>query len=164
MAKRALPRAKMPRVLSRQAREADFPFALDLYLASVEPLLRRLGAWDETRVRKRLRQLFRPELVRIVRLAGNDIGWIQIATMRRGLHLDQLHLLPKMQGRGLGTRLIVRLQDRARRRGQAIGLNVIRGNPAIELYRRLGFKVLGGDRLRLRMRWRPTKPSLRRRS
>jgi hypothetical protein len=37
--------------------------------------------------------------------------------------------------------------------GRPVSLNVIRGNPAISLYRRLDFRIVGEDKEKIRMRW-----------
>jgi hypothetical protein len=42
--------------------------------------------------------------------------------------------------------------------GRPVALNVIRGNPALSLYRRLGFRVVGGDAEKLHMRWEAERP------
>ena len=38
-------------------------------------------------------------------------------------------------------------------------LNVMRGNPAINLYLRLGFRVTGSDHEKTHMRWDPGNPA-----
>jgi GNAT superfamily N-acetyltransferase len=138
----------------RQARPEDFAFALALYLESTKPLLIALGHWDEERVRARFAEDFTPERAQVLHADGRDIGWIQISDNGEGLHLDQLHLIESYRNRGIGTRLIEALLDRGRRGGKWVGLNVIRGNPAIRLYQRLGFALTGEDDDKLQMRWR----------
>src|SRR5262249_34084632 len=46
------------------------------------------------------------------------------------------------QGRGLGARLIRELLLAAQREGAAVRLSVLRANPALRLYQRLGFRVV----------------------
>ena len=139
---------------SRQARPEDFAFALALYLESTKPLLIALGRWEEDRVRARFAEDFTPERAQMLHDDGRVIGWIQVSENGEGLHLDQLHLTEGYRNRGIGTRLIEALLDRGRRSGKWVGLNVIRGNPAIRLYQRLGFSLIGGDEDKLQMRWR----------
>ena len=90
----------------------------------------------------------------MLHIDGAEIGWIQVTDNKEGLHLDQLHLIDGYRNRGIGTRLIQALLERGRRGGKWVGLNVIRGNPAIRLYRRLGFALIGEDDDKLQMRWR----------
>ncbi len=139
----------------RAGRPADYGFALELYLESTKRLLTALGRWDEARVLARFKEGFKPDEVQVIRSGGADIGWMQVSSSTDGLHLDQLHIVDGWRNQGIGTRLIRALQDRARDAGQPVGLNVIRGNQAVALYRRLGFHIVGEDEEKLRMRWNP---------
>jgi ribosomal protein S18 acetylase RimI-like enzyme len=48
------------------------------------------------------------------------------------------------RGKGIGTKLILAIEERAKELGlETLHLEVYRGNPAIELYRRLGFVEYG---------------------
>lgn len=142
-----------PEISLRDARPEDYDFAVGLYLESTMPLLLALGHWDETRVRARFAADFKPHFAQVIRADGADIGWIQVTENADGLHLDQLHLAAAHRDHGIGTRLIEALLDRARAAGRAVGLNVIRGNPARHLYERLGFRMVGKDGDKIRMRW-----------
>ena len=142
-----------PKITLRQARPADFDFALALYLESTKPLLLTLGHWNEDRVRTRFAQDFKPRRARVIHNAGHAIGWIQVSETAQSYHLDQLHIVDGHRNQGIGTRLIQALLDRARRDGRSVSLNVIRGNRAAYLYQRLGFRFVGEDEDKLRMRW-----------
>jgi ribosomal protein S18 acetylase RimI-like enzyme len=137
----------------RQARSDDYDFAAELYLGSTRPLLMALGLWHEGRIVARFRQAFKIEQIQVIRLDGADIGWMQVSESPERLHLHQLHIVPEFHNQGIGTRLIGTILDRARKKGRPALLNVIRGNRALSLYRRLGFRVVGGDAEKLHMRW-----------
>ncbi len=143
----------MPAISSRPPRTGDFDFALNLYLDSMRRLLAALGRWDEPRVRARFRELFKPEEVEVICSDGEDIGFTQVSESNDGLCLEQLHIIARFRNRGIGTHLIRALQHRSRDLGVPLGLNVIRGNPAILLYRRLGFRIVGEDEEKFQMRW-----------
>lgn len=147
-----------PKISFRPAQPVDYEFAAGLYLDSTRRLLTALGTWDEDRVTARFRQDFAPEKAQVICSDGADIGWMQVSEAADGFHLDQIHLIDRFRGRGIGTRLIEGLLARARGTGTAVALNVIRGNPAISLYHRLGFRVVGEDKELLRMRWEPARP------
>jgi ribosomal protein S18 acetylase RimI-like enzyme len=128
-----------PQVSLRPSRPSDYQFTLDLYLESTKRLLLQLGRWDESRVVARFKAGYKPEEVQVILSDAVDIGWIQVSNSADELHLDQLHIINHFRNLGIGTGLIHDLPDRACRTGKTVGLNVIRGNPAIVLYRRLGF-------------------------
>ena len=118
-------------------------------------MLTALGRWDETEVIERFKRAFDRKPAQIICLPDIEIGWVQVSQADGILHLNQLHLIEEYRNRGIGTHLIERLCDQARREGSTLMLNVIRGNPAISLYRRLGFRVVGGNEEKRSMRWDP---------
>lgn len=113
-----------------------------------------LGIWNEARVHSTFRHGYKPAQTSIIRLRGADIGWMQVSESSRRLRLHQLHLLAEFRNNGIGTRLLRALQRRAGSRRKPIALSVIRGNPALSLYHRLGFRVVGAGKEKLHMRWR----------
>ncbi|MGF1552983.1 MAG: GNAT family N-acetyltransferase [Paracoccaceae bacterium] len=139
----------------RPAGEADRAFCRALYLASVEPLLRALGAWDAAQAEANFSAYFAPVEIRIVVRDGSPIGYVQVSETKDALHLDQIHLDEAYRGRGIGGALIRRTIEGAARRGKPLLLEMIRGNRALSLYERLGFAHAGGDRTKLRLRLVP---------
>jgi GNAT superfamily N-acetyltransferase len=61
-------------------------------------------------------------------------------------------VLPEHRGRGIGTALVTRLLDAARTRYGVVSLSVAEENPALRLYERLGFKVVGRSGTSLTMK------------
>jgi GNAT superfamily N-acetyltransferase len=59
------------------------------------------------------------------------------------IFLGSLLILPGYQGRGLGTAVIRDVIGRAERLGLPVALQVLKVNPAIRLYQRLGFATVG---------------------
>ena len=53
-------------------------------------------------------------------------------------------VVPAHRGQGVGSRLLEHLLRAADERHQAVSLSVSADNPALRLYRRLGFVVVGG--------------------
>lgn len=124
-----------------------------LYLESTKRLLEAIGRWDEKRVVGRFERRFDPDRVFVIRAEGTDAGWLQVSEVGGRFHLDQIHLRERFRNRGIGSWLIRSLMAHAARNGSAVTLHVMRGNPAIALYKRLGFRIVGGDQDRLWMRW-----------
>jgi ribosomal protein S18 acetylase RimI-like enzyme len=144
-----------PGIALRPARPDDHAFARKLYLDSMGTLLQALGKWDEVAVSKRFEIAYRDHPSLVICVDGVDIGWLQISQNQSGVHLDQVHLVKRYRNRGIGSRLIRAVMAVGAKLGLTVTLNVVRGNHAIELYRRLGFRVVGEDEELLRMRWVP---------
>lgn len=81
----------------------------------------------------------------VARSAGRVIGTAAMTVVETEAHITSLAVRPPFQGRGLGNLLLQRLLDYARRRGvETITLEVRVSNaPALHLYRKHGFRVLG---------------------
>jgi GNAT superfamily N-acetyltransferase len=144
-----------PGVQLRPARPADRDFARKLYLESMEPLLTALGTWDEPLVTTRFERAYRSSRSQVICADGDDIGWLQISQSGSSIHLDQVHLVKRYRNRGIGSRLIRAAMETAEWRRLPLNLNVVRGNPAIALYLRLGFRVVDEDQELFRMCWNP---------
>jgi ribosomal protein S18 acetylase RimI-like enzyme len=59
------------------------------------------------------------------------------------LLIVDIALLPEFRGRGIGTRLLEPLMEEAASRGVPVLIHVEQNNPAMTLYRRLGFEPTG---------------------
>lgn len=136
----------------RPGTDADFPFARRLYLSSMKPLLMALGAWNENEIEEAFRGYFIPDEVRIVTRNGSDVGWIQVSQTDQEFCLDQLHLLEEVRGQGIGTALINSTITAALAENKTVSLSLVKGNPAITLYRRLGFHQVAEDSTKIHKR------------
>lgn len=134
-----------PGVTLRLVEIGDQRLAADLYLASMRRNLIPLGMWDDTRAEARFRRVFKREQSRVICRDGHDIGWLQISASRQRIRLHQIHIIERFRNQGIGAALIGALLRHAGRTRMTVALNVVRGNPALSLYLRLGFHVTGGD-------------------
>jgi ribosomal protein S18 acetylase RimI-like enzyme len=137
----------------RPALPGDFGFCRALYFSCMRPLLEALGAWDEKKADKAFEEYFNPGEIRIVFVDGVEAGWIQVSQTDDEVHLDQIHLIEAVRGKRIGTQLMRETMAHARSVGKPVLLSLLRGNRAVSLYRRLGFKPDGSDKTKLHMRW-----------
>jgi len=143
----------------RPATAGDLPFARSLYLDGMRDVTRRVRAWDEARQIASFDAGFVPEEVGIVVLNGQDIGWMQIAEDEAVLFLKQFFITPRVRRRGIGTKLLQALTERAARAGKAVTLGVVKGNPARSLYERHGFQATREDHYKIYMERKPRERS-----
>ena len=79
----------------------------------------------------------------IIEIAGEDAGRLYTHQRTDSVHIIDITLLPHFRGKGYGGTLLGRVLGQAQARGQAVSLSVEEHNPALQLYRRLGFAVTG---------------------
>lgn len=109
--------------------------------------------WDQKRQDDSFAGQFILEEIRIITLDSADIGWQQSADVGDAVFLKQLFVAPAHQRRGIGTHLIRQLMADAAHGGKAVTLGVVKINPAVRLYQRLGFRTTHDDEHKFYMRW-----------
>lgn len=107
------------------------------------------GPWDDAWQRRRFDETTDPTAHEIVEQGGEAVGCLLAESTPEALVLHRIFLLPEVQGRGLGSRLVRELQAGA----QVIRLQVFRESPAVRFYERLGFRRLGETDTHVRMEW-----------
>ncbi len=99
-----------------------------------------------------LRQRWDVTQVRIITVDGADIGWLQSFSDDGALVLGQLFVNAPFRNRGIGTEVVRALIEEAAQSGRALTLGVVKTNPALRLYERLGFRVTHEDGRKFYMR------------
>lgn len=140
----------------RRAAPGDSEFAYRVRQAAHRPYVERSGGWDEGRERKLHERRFAEQEFRVIALNGIDVGIVALATDADCLRVNQLLVLPEYQGRGVGRRCMLLIQDEARRLGVPVRLRVLKVNPrALAFYVRLGFRPDGQSATHHLTEWRP---------
>jgi ribosomal protein S18 acetylase RimI-like enzyme len=90
---------------------------------------------------------------RIICASGQGIGLFKVVYSPAEVYLDQIQLLPAWQKKGIGTKLITMLQQECAAGNLPTTLHVLRSNPALALYERLGFNITRSDTHSHTMDW-----------
>ena len=80
------------------------------------------------------------------------MGVVALNNTRKSLHIRQIQIMPKYQGKGIGSRVITVVKKRALQLCLPITLNVLLKNRARGLYLRHGFQVEKKSRLEYQLR------------
>lgn len=147
----------------RRAQPDALPFLFRLYCDVRAPEVSAWG-WPATQIESFLRMQFEaqrrfyetayPDAVHhIVSTGDRDVGRLLVATTSEGKHLVDIALLSTHRNRGIGTRLIRELIDACAAVGEILSLQVLRSNPAMRLYQRMGFRETGADSMYIQMAW-----------
>jgi len=71
------------------------------------------------------------------------------------LRVVDIAVVPELRGRGIATAVLKPLISEAEAAGIPVRLSVWHDNPALALYRRLGFRVRAESATHLELEWRP---------
>jgi ribosomal protein S18 acetylase RimI-like enzyme len=80
----------------------------------------------------------------LLQRSGENAGYcaVQAKTDERSLFISKLYLLRRQRGTGTGRLCMEFIEQLARRRGlELMWLTVNKGNPAVNAYKRMGFRI-----------------------
>jgi ribosomal protein S18 acetylase RimI-like enzyme len=147
----------------RRSTDADLPFLARVY-ASTRAEELAVTPWSDAQKAAFLDMQFRaqhadyrknyPEADWLVTMRdGEDIGRLYIERWPTQHCLIDIAFLPQHRGKGLGEALLRDLMDEAAAAGRTVSIYVEKFNPAMRLYRRLGFTTEKDEGVYELMRW-----------
>lgn len=156
-------RAATVGVSFRPVTEADLPFLYRVYASTRADELAPLP-WSADQKAAFLTMQFRaqhadyqrnyPGAERLVIVRGCEpIGRLYLERGGREYGVIDIALLPEHRGQGLGAAIMRDLQDEAGAAGKPLSIYVEKFNPALRLYRRLGFETIEDKGVYDLMRW-----------
>ncbi|MFX1324928.1 MAG: GNAT family N-acetyltransferase [Promethearchaeota archaeon] len=126
----------------RQALQKDNEFVYSLKKKTIKEYVSKKWGWDEKWQREYHSQKFEPELLKIIKKKGKDIGCISIIKEENRFFLSIIEILPEYQNQGIGMDLITNLLAKADKNEKDVNLQVLISNEkAQKLYTRLGFRI-----------------------
>jgi GNAT superfamily N-acetyltransferase len=85
------------------------------------------------------------EFLVILSESGEEIGRLYLDEWEEEFRIVDIALLPAWRGKGIGSRILQEVISRARKKGKAVSIHVEQFNPAMSLYKRLGFENVSED-------------------
>ena len=131
----------MSQLQFRDATPHDIDYLTQLRLRTIHEHIRNAGT-DLSYEEHELRARTRLQCCSILSLSSRTVGMIKVLRATESWTIEQLQIEPEFQRRGLGASVVRELQRDAKASGVVLLLSVLSVNPALSLYRRLGFKVL----------------------
>ena len=128
----------------RPASTQDFEYCKRLYFTGMTEIIEELHL-NMAAQAVGFREQWALTQVRIITFDGSDVGWLQSTMQDDALFVAQLFVDGPFQRQGIGTEVMHRLIGEAARLNQAVCLAVVKINPALRLYERLGFKITHED-------------------
>ena len=148
----------------RPAGDADLPFLFEVYAGTRAEELAASG-WPAELQHAFLRQQFEaqhhhyrtyyPEAEwLVVQRRGVDIGRLYFEEWPSQFRIIDIALLPAARRHGIGAAILADMLAMAASRGKAASIHVEKNNPAMHLYRRLGFATVEDKGVYDLMEWR----------
>ena len=149
----------------RPVTPGDEELLLNIYKSSRGDDLRGLG-WDEDRISEFLgmqyeaQQHFHESEYKqahdeVILFAGKPAGRLIVERREYEIRCIDVALLPEHRNNGIGTFLISKLQEEARRESKPLRLQVIRFSRAVNLFERSGFVRTSETGTHFQMEWTP---------
>ncbi|MEO9131209.1 MAG: N-acetyltransferase [Sphingomonas sp.] len=91
----------------------------------------------------------------VIEMAGIPIGRLYLQERETRLHIVDIALMPTHCGKGVGSAILKAMVKTAGSRGKGVGIFVEKYNPALRLYRRLGFTDIQETDIYYEMEWVP---------
>lgn len=146
------------KIALRAACAEDFIFARNLYFLTMRGMIEQLFGWDREREERNFAGFFKVSEVRIITADEESVGWIQEQVEDRTINLGSFYVIPEMQRRGIGTKVLNILLASAADEAKAVTLAVVKINPARYFYEKRGFRITHEDLHKFYMRADPGQP------
>ena len=149
----------------RPETEDDLPFLMRLYASTREEELAPIP-WSAEQKQAFLEGQFAAQRhhyrtyiaacsFEVIERNGEAAGRLYLEPRQTQVYVVDIALLPQWRGQGVGSAIMQALQQTARASGRGVGVMVEKFNPALRLYRRLGFTDVADHEVYLELEWRP---------
>lgn len=161
------------RVALRPVRDGDEPFLLRLYASTRSEEL-ALMPWTEHQKATFLAHQFAAQTAHyaghyagmtadVILLDDAPAGRLLVARWADEIRIVDISLLPEFRGRGAGSMQLRALMEEATAADKRLSVHVERGNRALALYERLGFRRVAEHGVYVRMERLPSRRGTTRR-
>lgn len=129
----------------RKADNSDYEFLFKLKKSAEYEPIKVVFGWDENAQREIHLNEWEEEKPTIIEIDGVAVGSYLVQTHSEYLYFGRFFLLPEYQGKGIGSKVLKTVIELADLKSLPIKLCYLQGNRVGQLYKRLGFSVIGQD-------------------
>ncbi len=122
---------------TRKATCDDFEYLNELVTDNMKGHVNKVSTWKADLFREN----YDPESIDVIEVENKAIGFTKLVHNVDELYLAEIQIDRLYQNRGIGTSIINAAIAESKKHAKRITLNVIKGNPAENLYKRLGFEI-----------------------
>jgi ribosomal protein S18 acetylase RimI-like enzyme len=128
----------------------DVEFLWRLHNLALKKYVAQTWGWDEEWQRADFQMRFNANNGNIIVVDDMDAGFWWTIEKESEILLASVRLLPEFQNKGIGSQLIKNLLSSTHK---SVRLQVLKVNPAIHLYEKLGFKIFDENATHFEMRF-----------
>ena len=137
----------------RKAEKKESTLIFEGYRATVGPYVERAWGWDDGLQVAGFWKYHSISEFQVIEVEKKFAGGVHVKEEENKTYIKMIFLLPRYQNKGMGTSLIKDLQKVCCTKSKSLNLKVIKGNPAIHCYQRLGFVIVDEDESFIMMQW-----------
>lgn len=156
-------------IILRAVNEADMPRLFDIYASTRAEEMALVPHWTEEQKKAFLSQQFLAQHqyyqdfyqvadFHVIEVDQEVVGRLYVHWEYSPLEIRimDISLLSGFRGKGIGSKLIKEIQQKATVMDKAVTIHVESSNPALQLYQRLGFQKIGEfNSFYYLMEWKP---------
>ncbi|MDN5872584.1 MAG: GNAT family N-acetyltransferase [Nitrococcus sp.] len=126
----------------------------EIHRAVFRSHIEQIWGWNEEWQRSNFATELASSSALVILIDARIAGYVQFRNEGNRIYVQNIALLPDVQSKGIGTRLIKELQAKATVRGVPLELDVFRTNTsARRFYERLGFERMCDTEMHTQMSW-----------
>ncbi|MDH3890643.1 MAG: GNAT family N-acetyltransferase [candidate division Zixibacteria bacterium] len=129
----------LSKIKLRPATAEDAEFGFETLRQALGDYIESTWGWDEDFQRQQFSRRWASGLQKIITLGEQDIGALSVDRRPDCIKFNSIYIRPEFQNQGIGTHLVQELIREAAAAQKPIRLRVLKVNPVISLYLRLGF-------------------------
>lgn len=150
----------------RPIHSSDERFLSDLYASTRAEELAPLIDWTAQQKRDFLEQQFQAQhkyyqdtykgaQFHVIEMESARIGRLYVDRREKEIRVIDIALLPEYRSKGIGRQLMTEVLKEGERSKKKVSIHVEHNNPAMRLYKRLGFEKIGDVGIYFLMEWLP---------
>lgn len=137
----------------RYGTAADKSWLYDLYCETMKPYIEATWGWNESFQLRGFEGHLSPPVWQIISDGQHDLGGFVLKEETDHLWLEMIIIAPAYQQRGIGRAIINLIKKRAIDKQRPIRLSIIKANPVVPFYQKLGFKQYDEDTAFYKFEW-----------